>query len=64
MQVKPKQKFTKNATIDPPIYLNVQFQVEPLITGISSSQTKFVLSKMLVWTPTRCVPSLESVAQV
>ena len=40
MQVKPKQKFTKNATIDPPIYLNVQFQVEPLSAGTSSNKTK------------------------
>ena len=45
MQVKPKQKFTKNATIDPPIYLNVQFQVEPLSTGTNSSQTKKIVYK-------------------
>ena len=45
MQVKPKQKFTKNATINPPIYLNVQFQVKPLSTGTNSSQTKNLFHK-------------------
>ena len=44
--------------------VNVQFQVKPLSTGASSSRTKFFFSKMLVWTPSRCVPSLESLAQV
>ena len=45
-------------------YVNVQFQVKPLSTGTSSSRTKYDFSKMLAWTPPRCVPSLESLAQV
>ena len=47
------------------LYVNVKFQVKPLITGTSSSQTKNSFSsKMLAWTLPRCVPSLESLAQI
>ena len=43
------------------LYVNVQFQVKPLSTGISSSRTKkFFWQKMIVWTPSRCVPSCKS----
>ncbi len=47
------------------LYLNVQFQVKPLSTGTSSSQTKKKKTqKMFGWTTPTCVQSLESVAQV
>ena len=47
------------------IYVNVQFQVKPLSTGTSSSRTKkFYWQKMLVWTPSRCVPSFKSLEPV
>ena len=44
------------------LYVNDQCQVKPLSTGRSSSRTIFL--KILVWTPPRCVPSLESIAQL
>ena len=47
------------------LYVNVQFQVKPLSTGTSSSQTKkFFLQKMLERTLSKCVPSFKSLAQV
>ena len=46
------------------LYVNVQFQVKPLSTGISSSRTKKKSSKNACMDPPRYVPSLESLAQV
>ena len=46
------------------LYVNVQFQVKPLIIGASLSQTKKKFSKNVCMDPPRCVPSLESLAQV
>ena len=46
------------------LYVNVQFQVKPLSTGISSSRTKKNSSKNACIDHTRYVPSLESLAQV
>ena len=44
------------------LYVNVQFKVKPLSTGIS--RTKKNLQKMFGWTTPTCVQSLESLAQV
>ena len=44
-------------------YVNVQFQVKPLSTGTSSSQTKKNFLKNTSMCPPRCVPSLESIAR-
>ena len=46
------------------LYVNVQFQVKPLSTGTSSSQTKKSFLKNTSMAPPRCVPSLESIARV
>ena len=46
------------------LYVNVQFQVKPLITGTSLSRTKKNSPKMFGWTTPTCVQSLESLALV
>ena len=44
--------------------VNIQFQVKPLSTGTRLSQTKIIFFKNACVDPPRCVPSLESLAQV
>ena len=46
-----KQKQTSPSAYMVQLYVNVQFQVKPLTTGTSSSQTKFFSQKCLYGAP-------------